>query len=611
MQKNELYSDGSNVYRVIQIEDYRILVIDCIKETMPMWIKCTVLDDYKKIAEEELPSMLNISFEDLDTVDSERRKVMYQRFALIADLICVVGDIKPRNKLITKISTEYGVSKQSIRSYLCKYLVYQNIQILLPKKRQYVKDLSEDEKNIRWSLNKYFYSYKKNTLRTAYTLMLKEKYCDSEGRLVESYPSFYQYRYFYRKTRKMQNYYISREGLSAYQRNKRPCIGDGVQQYAQTIGTGMVDATVCDIYLVNEFGQVVGRPILTACIDAFSGICYGYSLSWKGGIYSIRDMCQNIITNKVEYCRDFGINISAEDWDVSEMPLKIVSDQGAEYVSYAFEQLSELGITIVNLPPYRPELKGPVEKFFDIVQNSYKKYLKGYGVIEPDFNKRGAHDYRKDAVLTMKDFSKIILKCIIHYNSKRLLENYPFTDVMIEAKVKPYANCIWNYEKRISKDNLLPVSREKLTLCLLPRTIGKFTRYGMIVNKLRYHNPAFTEEYLSGGDVIVAYDTDSSAYVWMVNKGDYIRFELIEGRFKGKSLAQVQNMQELNKKLIMQEQKQRLQADIDLANSIQVMLDNCKYHKNLGIKDIRSVRSCEEQKNHNEFAKEAGLYEDL
>ena len=28
-------------------------------------------------------------------------------------------------------------------------------------------------------------------------------------------------------------------------------------------------------------GDVIGRPVLTACVDAYSGLCCGYSLSWE------------------------------------------------------------------------------------------------------------------------------------------------------------------------------------------------------------------------------------------------------------------------------------------------------------------------------------------
>ena len=100
------------------------------------------------------------------------------------------------------------VSKQTIRHYLCLYLVYQDISVLAPKQKK-EKELSKDEKNMRWALNKFFYTRNKNSLQTAYTLMLKQKYCDANGELLPEYPTFNQFKYFYRKTKSMQTYYIS------------------------------------------------------------------------------------------------------------------------------------------------------------------------------------------------------------------------------------------------------------------------------------------------------------------------------------------------------------------------------------------------------------------
>lgn len=177
--------------------------------------------------------------------------------------------------MISQAADDRGISRQTVCTYLWQYLVYQNISILAPKPKVKEKALSLDEKNIKWALNKYFYTQHKNTLTTAYTLMLKEKYCDSAGNLLEQYPSFYQFRYFYRKHRKMENYLISRKGLKDYQRNSRPLLGNGIQEFAHSIGFGMLDATVCDIYLVSDTGLIVGRPILTACVDAYSGLCCG------------------------------------------------------------------------------------------------------------------------------------------------------------------------------------------------------------------------------------------------------------------------------------------------------------------------------------------------
>ena len=148
----------------------------------------------------------------------------------------------------------------------------------------------------------------------------------------------------------------------------------------------------------------------------------------------------NIIADKTEWCQRFGINIEQSDWPCQQLPGTLVTDMGREYASTTFEQIAELGITVVNLPAYRPELKGPVERFFGLIQGYYKRQLHGKGVIEPDFQERGAHDYRKDACLTMQEFETILLHCIVFYNCKRIIQQFPYTKVMLAAQVSPYSN---------------------------------------------------------------------------------------------------------------------------------------------------------------------------
>ena len=529
---------------------------------------------------------------------------MYERYTMIAPILSFVADEKVRSQLICSTAKEYKVSKQTVRSYLCCYLVHMKITALAPKKCQKERELTQDEKYMRWALNKFFYTTKKQSLMTAYTMMLKEKYCDVMGVLAEEYPSFYQFRYFYRKTRKMQNFYISRDGLKNYQRNSRPLTGKGVQEFASSIGVGMLDATVCDIYLVNDAGSLVGRPILTACIDAYSSLCCGYSLSWEGGVYSLRGLMLNIITDKVRWCKHFGISIEKEDWDCDMLPGTFVTDMGSEYKSENFEQIAELGATVVNLPSYRPELKGPVEKFFDLIQDLYKRYMKGKGVIEPDYQERGAHDYRKDACLTMTDFEKIILHCIIYYNSQRIVENFPYDEAMIGAKVKPYASCIWKWGKSQTGANLISVDSRELMLILLPRATGRFGRTGLKVNKLRYHCEGYTEQYLSGGIVNVDYNPEDVTSVWVIEDGSYVEFILIESRFEGKDLTTVKKLQDSQKIIVKGAEKDNLQAQIDLAQHIEAIAGSVGTDKDVHMKNIRNTRKREQGKCHQDFMKE-------
>lgn len=107
----------------------------------------------------------------------------------------------------------------------------------------------------------------------------------------------------------------------------------------------------------------------------------------------------NIITNKQELCKKYGIIIEKSEWDCDMLPGTLVTDRGSEYISETFEQLADVGIRIINLPSFRADLKSEVERFFGLVQDSFKPYLKGKGIVMPDYQERGARDYRKDAWL--------------------------------------------------------------------------------------------------------------------------------------------------------------------------------------------------------------------
>ena len=50
-----------------------------------------------------------------------RTAIANQRFTMIADILPVIDDDKARGKAITRIATEYGVSKPTIRRYLKLY----------------------------------------------------------------------------------------------------------------------------------------------------------------------------------------------------------------------------------------------------------------------------------------------------------------------------------------------------------------------------------------------------------------------------------------------------------------------------------------------------------
>lgn len=604
MKKNRnhrIIRHKDTILRILDTEENKVLAIDCVKRGMPKWISLSGLKDGVEISKEDFGKEMQREIP--EEISASARKTMHERFTIISGILPYVGDKRKRSQRIADAAEKYKVSQNTVKNYLGLYLAYQDISVLAPKEKKKKRELTQDEKNMRWALNKFYYTKEKQSLSTVYTLMLKEKYCDRNGKLPEHYPSMHQLRYFYEKTKKMQTYYISRDGLKDYQRNHRPLLGDGVLEFC-SVGVGMLDGTVCDIYLVDDAGHLVGRPILLACVDAYTSFCYGYSLLWEGGVYSLRNLMLNVIADKKEWCRKFGILIDKEQWDCDRLPGLMLTDMGTEYTSENFGQITELGVTIQNLPAYRPELKGQVEKFFDLIQSEYKKHLKGKGVIEPDYRERGAHDYRKDACLTMRDFETVILRCILYYNSQRIIENFPYTEEMLQEEVKPFASSIFEWGKQKEGVNLIPVSKEELILTLLPRTTGKLTRFGLRVKGMRYHADGYTEKYLKGGEVTVAYNPEDVSHVWLFENGNYQIFDLIESRFRGKDMVEAEKLKADCNEMIKNASAGNLQAKIDLAMHIQNIASHAVHTEDTKIKNIRRTRQREQRKRHVDFVKE-------
>ena len=145
-----------------------------------------------------------------------------------------------------------------------------------------------------------------------------------------------------------------------------------------------------------------------------------------------------------------------------------IENEGEDFCVINFHEYLTLGFDAdyidINHGFTHAHLDGADNKlFFDIIQGLYKSYLKGKGVIELDFRERGAHDYRKDACITIGEFEKIVIYCILYYNNQRILENFSYTEKMLTEGVKPTASSIWNYGLNNKEINLINVDYN--TLC--------------------------------------------------------------------------------------------------------------------------------------------------
>ena len=153
---------------------------------------------------------------------------------------------------------------------------------------------------------------------------------------------------------------------------------------------------------------------------------------------------------------------------------------------------------------------------------------------------------------------------------------------MLSDSVSPYAYTIWNWKKRKAESNLIDVSQKDLILTLLPRTNGKFTRFGLKVNNLRYYADGYKEQFLKSGVVIVSYDPENCNHVWIKEKGgSFVEFTLIERRFSNMSLDEIQDIQRQQKQLVQSTAHNQYQAKIDLINFIETIAENTNTAKQI------------------------------
>lgn len=574
MKVNDLFLTAENVpCRLLLLTEDKGFVINCERCQMPYSIERFRVETMAPFHEDRYKLVLP----DADLPEwmvAERDK----RWELVRELVdgLMIVDKAARNRAVQAKEAESGYSRKTLLSYMWKYWVYQSKNGLLPKARNKKtgEGLSEDEVVFRWALNKYYYTPQKQTLPVAYKMMLHERYCDKAGRLQKSYPTYYQFRYYFRQHRNAVNELISRHGLRAYQRNHRPFTGL-VQEYAENIGVYMTDATEADIYIVSTLTRkTIGRPVIYTMVDTYSRLITGVYVGLNGGGEALRLLLLNTCQDKKEYCSSLGIDIDEKMWPSRCLPRKIMTDRGGEFIGETLEGLCEgFGIEIENLPAYRPDLKGPVEKLFDLLQNAYKPLLKGKGVIEPDYSERGAPDYRRQSALDLEQFTRVLIKCVLYYNSEYVLESFLRTPEMIEKDVDPRAADIWRFCEEKDGGSVINAHLEKLTFVLLPRTMGRITQRGLEVFGVYYDNPKFNKRFVEAGlkgkkQIQVAYNSSDISRVWLCENGIYHEFGLTVKQYQGRSLVELLDAKKTEQEKRKDLSVQKLQAELDLMRDI-------------------------------------------
>ncbi|MGJ8742326.1 Mu transposase C-terminal domain-containing protein [Clostridium botulinum] len=472
-----------------------------------------------------------------------------------------------------------------------------------PKKANYYGEIvqginiTDDVKiHFKIAIDKYYRNKNKMSLKETYNLMLRDFYSDSyvEDNEIKHLvwdksktPTYGQFYYWFKKLENPKKDILFRESSKEFELKHRAILSNST---IETNGPGtrfQIDATIADIYLVSSLNRnrIIGRPIVYAIIDVFSRLITGIYVglegpSWIGAMMAL----DNMITDKVEFCRKYNIEITEEQWPSKHLPEIIIADRG-EFEGYSVENLiNNLNVKIENTSPYRGDLKGIVERNFRTINTRIKH--KTPGAIQKEFRERGDRDYRLDATLTLDEFTAIIIKMVLYHNNK-LIDKYPMEKEMIEDEIVPIPIKLWRWGIENKKGRLRVVDQERFRLNILPKGKANVSRAGIRFKNMYYGSKKAIEEqwFIKSKvrSIEIVYDPRNMNQIYIPYE-DGINYEkcyLLEGsmQYKDCILEEIIFNEELSSELKEQEKNQQTQINIDLDKEIEKIVKKAKNEK--------------------------------
>ncbi len=661
---NELLKDteADKTYRVLWIDQGSVIVylID-VENKKAVPFTRNVSDLRSELIHDQLIKIKQDKFLSASSHESNEKNLMIRdkAWVMIQDIVENEPDVfnrEKRGRMIADTIKKHNTTKPTIYKYLRRYWQRgMTPNALLPdysksggkgkeksvggKKRGRPRKYQADGINIddttkklfRVALEKYYLNNKKNSIPAAYNMMVKEFYAedyyyeDGVKKVIvvdeNQLPSLDQFRYWYNKEYNVQESTIARQGRKKYEKDYRAILGSST---AETTGPGsryQIDATVGDVYLISRYNSdwIIGRPVIYLVVDVFSRMIVGMYIglegpSWAGAMMALA----NVVADKQQFCRQYGIEISKEDWPVEHLPDVLLADRGELEGSNVDQLISAFNIHVENAAPYRADWKGIVEKQFDITQRKVKPFLPGY--VDKDFQERGARDYRLDAKLTLEQFTQLMIKQVIYYNTKHYLKDYLRDEDMIRDEVQPTPLELWNWGIQNRSGKLRYFPEKTVKMHLLPQSQATVTFKGIKLKNMLYScEQAIKESWFptarqkGSWRVSVCYDPRDMSTIYLLDSdGEACHLLDHQKRYADRTLDEINYLLEHEKQMHKHAEHSQLQKEIDFISEVDEIVKPAVKHANEHqSKDISKAEKTRSIKDHRKAEREKRQEEEI
>jgi hypothetical protein len=104
------------------------------------------------------------------------------------------------------------------------------------------------------------------------------------------------------------------------------------------------------------------------------------------------------------------------------------------------------------------------------------------------------------------------------------------------------------------------------------------------------------DRYLDDEKVLVAYNPNDVSKVWLIEKGNYIEFDLIEKFLRGKTLEEVESIKNEKNKVINDSKIKSVKSKIKIQNVLDEIIDSIDNDVVVDTKNVRKNRKNEIKK---------------
>ncbi|PJE79249.1 Transposon Tn7 transposition protein TnsB [invertebrate metagenome] len=205
----------------------------------------------------------------------------------------------------------------------------------------------------------------------------------------------------------------------------------------------------------------------------------------------------------------------------------ILADR-AELISKKAEViLDNIGISHLDFTaPYRGDLKGLTEKYFDLINNLVIEHIPGSTVKIK--RERGERKPELDGLLTLKELTKLLVLEIIENNSNTVKKVVGDIERTRDKVIETPSN-LWEWGMKYGEGCANTINKNDLYLGLLPKDEAKIRGDGIYFNGLRYYSESgYIQQQMSISrmrnkriPIDIKYTKSTTNYIWFIHPEDH------------------------------------------------------------------------------------------